>query len=186
LDDRPRDFSVNAEKSQLFAIAFSGLYVEMSRVVTEKFHGDLSLFLVLVTIANTSVSSAARRSDFENRYGSLATPIEEEYAFIQLLPLSQIVGLPRTTVRRKVEKLVDLGFIEHRRGRGYRLLKRRMAESPVIVEILGAQYSLLRRLLRLLVERDIISMSDVNRPGGPKIRSERIPTPTPRSVPEDA
>lgn len=166
LDDRSRSFSVDAEKSQLFAIAFSGFYVEMSRVVTEKFHGDLSLFLVLITIANTSVSQAARKSDFEKRYSSLATPIEEEYSFIQLLPLSQIVGLPRTTVRRKVEKLVALGFIEHRRGRGYRVLKRRMAELPVIGEILGAQYSLLRRLLRLLVERDIIDVSVMRRPDG--------------------
>jgi hypothetical protein len=151
-----------ADTSQMFAIAFGHFFVESSRIVTERFHGDLHLFLVLVAISNNSVAHILNSEQQVEKYRSLDIPIEEDYRFTRLLPLAQIVGLPRTTVRRKVETLVELGFIEHRDGEGYRLRKRSMAKSPVIREILGLEYALLRRLFADFAKRGVID--------GPRIR----------------
>ena len=127
------------DKSQQFAFLFNNFYVEISRLVTKKFYNDLHLFLVLVAISCNSISRTMNDPAKSIKYPSVTNSIEEEYIFVKLLPLSEIVGLPRTTVRRKVEKLMELGYIEHRRGQGYRIIKRKMAETPIINEILFSQ-----------------------------------------------
>jgi hypothetical protein len=148
--------SIARNKSQQFAYIFNNFYIEISRVVTKSFYGDLHLFLVLIAIACNSISQAMNDPANRNKYVSVLTPIEEDYIFIKLLPLSDIVGLPRTTVRRKVEKLVELGYIEHRRGAGYRIVKRKMAETPVINQILSTQYELISRLVSQMKQREML------------------------------
>jgi len=133
--------------SQEFAIEFNHYFVEMTRIITERFYGDLHLFLVLVAIANASLEKIMNSPAARAKYISLKNEIVEEYDFVRLLTLAQIVGLPRNTVRRKMEKLVALGFIEYHPGRGCRPIKRVMANSATINDILGFEYFLLQRLV---------------------------------------
>jgi hypothetical protein len=152
--------NIARNKSQQFAFLFNNFYIEISRVVTRLFYGDLHLFLVLIAIACNSISQAMNDPMNRNKYVSVQTPIEEDYLYIKLLPLSDIVGLPRTTVRRKVERLIELGYIEHRRGAGYRILKRKMAETPVINQILSTQYELISRLVSQMKQREMLASGD--------------------------
>ncbi|MDE2362288.1 MAG: helix-turn-helix domain-containing protein [Hyphomicrobiales bacterium] len=152
--------------SQTFAVTFNNFYVEMSRIVTERFHGDLHMFLVLVALSNNSIAPLLSAADRFDRYGSLDHVIAEDYAYTKLLTLAQIVGLPRTTVRRKVQALMALGYIEHDPRKGFRLIKRRMAESPTIRDILDQQYALMVKLVGVLSRRGILR----ERPGGARAK----------------
>jgi hypothetical protein len=148
---------LNGENPE-FAHVFNSAFVEISRVIAREFYGDLHLFLVFAAIANQSVARTMADERTAKAYGSFP-PIGEQYDFIKLLPLSDIVGLPRTTVRRKVERLVDLRYIEHRRGSGYRVLKGAVGQSPRLSEILKTQFTIIVRLFNQMLRRDMIGVA---------------------------
>jgi hypothetical protein len=155
-----RQSEVAGGRSQHFAFLFNNFYVEISRVVTKKFYNDLHLFFVLVAISCNSISRIMNDHEKASKYKSVSVPIDEDYIFIKLLPLSEIVGLPRTTVRRKVERLIELGYIEHHTRKGYRIVKRTMAETPIINDILSNQYELTVRLATQMTQRKMLERSD--------------------------
>ena len=156
---------VPSDIDQIFAITFNRFFVEMARIVTERFHGDLHLFLVLVAVANSSVAKIMNTNERIEKYKSLDVEIEEEYGFTRLLTIAQIVGLPRTTVRRKIAVLIALGYVEHSEGEGYRTIKGRMGKSPVINDILALEYILLGRLIGDLTKRGIMDRSGLRSAG---------------------
>jgi hypothetical protein len=146
------------EEGPAFALVFNSAFVEISRVITREFYGDLHLFLTFAAIANQSVSRPLSDERKVRKYPSMVV-LEEEYDYIKLLPLSDIVGLPRTTVRRKVEKLVALGYVEHKRGQGYRVRKGAVAESRLISDILRSQFTLIVRLFNQMLRLDMIGVT---------------------------
>ena len=150
-------------KSLPFAFAFNNFYVELSRIVTVAFHNDLHLWLVLAAVTNNSIARVMNDPAAQVKYRSPAVPIEEEFQTIKLLPLSEIVGLPRTTVRRKVEKLVALGYVERIEKRGYRIVKGKLATSRLVNAVLIEQHNLLERVVRSMIERDMLDISGVGR-----------------------
>lgn len=160
MDSADRQSTIAGGKSQHFAFLFNNFYVEISRVVTKTFYNDLHLFLVLVAISCNSISRIMADRDKSAKYKSVTTPIQDEYIFIKLFPLAEIVGLPRTTVRRKVGKLIDLGYIEHHPRKGYRIIKRKMAETPIINDILSNQYELTARLATQMKQRKMLEPPD--------------------------
>jgi hypothetical protein len=147
------------DKSPTFGLVFNNLFVEMSRIITHHFYGDLHLFLVLAAITNNSISRIIADDASFRKYKTSATTLEGEYRYMKLLPLSEIVGLPRTTVRRKVEKLITLGYIEHEVGDGYRLRRGVIAKSQLMGTILESQFEIIARLFNEMLRRDMVGVT---------------------------
>jgi hypothetical protein len=147
------------DEGPTFALVFNSAFVEISRVITRAFYGDLHLFLTFAAIANQSVSRPLSDERNARKYASSNDVVDEDYDYIKLLPLSDIVGLPRTTVRRKVEKLVALGYVEHKRGSGYRAPKAAVAQSPLLSEILKSQFNVIVRLFNQMLRLDMIGVT---------------------------
>jgi hypothetical protein len=145
------------DKSRIFTYAFGQFYTEMCRKIAISFHGDMDAFFILFAIANNSVSPIMRDAEKANLYRNMYTPIEDEFICIKLLPLSEVTGLPRTTVRRKVQKLEQLGYVERLGSDGYRVKKGKMVECPVIGDILQTQLELVSRFLNFMMGGEMIA-----------------------------
>lgn len=76
------------------------------------FDGDLDMFLVLAVIGDRSF--AASRASAELTYPELLDvnrkPTEPEA--LNVFSISQFSGIPRETVRRKVNQLIEKGWVE--------------------------------------------------------------------------
>ena len=76
------------------------------------FHGDLDLFLVLCIVGDRTFSSGRVPSDFtyDNFNDPVRHPIVPEG--LNTRSISDFSGIPRETVRRKVQDLIDLGWVD--------------------------------------------------------------------------
>jgi hypothetical protein len=76
------------------------------------FNGDLDLFLVLAVIGDRSFSAARapEQLTYEALIDGSRPPVEPEALNAQ--SVSDFSGIPRETVRRKINKLIDRGWVE--------------------------------------------------------------------------
>lgn len=79
------------------------------RAMYQAYDGDLTLCLVLGEIASRNTE---RFYDERRGYQPAAFNGQKQYLPCNALSISDVTGIPRETVRRKLAKLVDLGWIE--------------------------------------------------------------------------
>ncbi len=105
------------------------------------------LFLAVLTRTGQNVMSDPK---LRERFASYAVPIPDEYSTpVSRLALSRSTGLPRETVRRKVARMIEQGFlIEDTRG-GLRVPSV-LTEDENLLATMEPQLPNLRRLLVLL------------------------------------
>ena len=79
------------------------------RAMYQAYDGDLTLCLVLGEIASRNTERC-----YAERRGSRPASCngQRQYLPCNALSISDVTGIPRETVRRKLAKLVDLGWIE--------------------------------------------------------------------------
>lgn len=142
----------------IVAHSFNQYSMEMARMVAQRFQGDIDSYFILCAVCVASVAHIMADPANLDRYQSVDDRIEEDYAWIRLLPLAEISGMPRTTVRRKVARLMDLGYVEHDVQRGYRILKGSMAKCPHLRKIMQAQISLMMRLFNAMLGGAVIEL----------------------------
>ena len=152
------------ENSLIVSFGFNQYFMEMSRLVTQRFQGDIDSFFILAALSVASIGHVMADPANLRRYRSINTRIEEDYAWIRLLPLAEITGMPRTTVRRKIAKLMDLGYVEHDARRGYRVVKGSMANCPHLRKIMQAQATLVLRLFNVMLGGALIDLEPADRP----------------------
>ncbi len=164
------------DNSLIISFGFSQYLMEMSRLVRQRFLGDIDSYFILLAISVTSLGHIMADPKRARRYAALSARIEEDYAWIRLLPLSEIAGAPRTTVRRKVAKLIDLGYVEHDPKLGYRIIKGSMANCPHLREIMQAQIALVMRLFNVMLGGALIELQPVRprKTAAPDMRVKRM------------
>lgn len=79
------------------------------RAMYQAYDGDLTLCLVLGEIASRNTE---RFYDERRGYQPDSFNCQRQYLPCNALSISDVTGIPRETVRRKLAKLVDLGWIE--------------------------------------------------------------------------
>ena len=79
------------------------------RAMYQAYDGDLTLCLVLGEIASRNTE---RFYDERRCYQPASFNGQRQYLPCNALSISDVTGIPRETVRRKLAKLVDLGWIE--------------------------------------------------------------------------
>ncbi|MFZ4808485.1 MAG: helix-turn-helix domain-containing protein [Hyphomicrobiaceae bacterium] len=92
------------------------------------FHGDLDLLLVLGVIGDRTLArgKAPPDLDYSQFIDKSWQPVEPEP--LNARSLAEFTGIPRETARRKVQDLVDMGWVD-RDERGYLTASRKAAEE---------------------------------------------------------
>lgn len=84
---------------------------ELLIVLRQQFFGDLDLMLILAIIGSRALSARKASNMTYNEFIS-ANSKERADQPINIQSIAECSGIPRETVRRKVHKLEELGFIE--------------------------------------------------------------------------
>lgn len=126
------------------------------RRIFEAFDGDLMLAMVLAEIGQHNVESLMKvkpQPGVDRDQFLASSPLRG----INTLSLSQTSGIPRETLRRKVDKLVTLGWME-------KLPDGTLVHTPKCVAHFGQDFNL--ALLRDLMAAsdDIRAVPDAHRP----------------------
>lgn len=103
------------------------------------FQGDLDLFLVMCVIGDRSFARTKVSPDL--KYEKLLDETWEPYVpeALNTRSIADFSGIPRETVRRKVQDLVDLGWVE-RDDSGYLKATRKAASDLAPLSEISFQY----------------------------------------------
>ena len=103
----PQAYAVHREVLSVLMLRFM---TSRLRAMYQAYDGDLTLCLVLGEIASRNTERFYdERRGYQPRLPN--TP-EPQLLACNALSISEVTGIPRETVRRKLAKLVDLGWIE--------------------------------------------------------------------------
>lgn len=109
----PLSFSLEryAQRRGEIALNMSHFFLGYLKDLHRQFDGDLTLVIVLAEIAHHSIDPQFPRSSGS---GATLPPSDEAAAMpsCSAYSLAAATGLPRETVRRKIARLVDLGWVE--------------------------------------------------------------------------
>ncbi len=106
--------TVYAQHRDLLSVLMLRFMTSRLRAMYQAYDGDLTLCLVLGEIASRNTE---RHFD-ERRDISRSTNISQNLLLpCNALSISDVTGIPRETVRRKLAKLLALGWIEKNSGR---------------------------------------------------------------------
>lgn len=97
-----------ASHREILSVLLLRFMTSRLRAMYQAYDGDLTLCLVLGEIASRNTE----RFYDERRGYQVAPNGQKQYLPCNALSISDVTGIPRETVRRKLAKLVDLGWIE--------------------------------------------------------------------------
>ena len=108
-------FDVNRAR---ILVALSQFTVPLLSRIYQAFQGDMVAAIVLGEIAHRNVEDWL--ADHDNREAPLLDPVQRERVMrpCNALSIAESCGLPRETVRRKVIKLIEQGYV-YRSDEGY-------------------------------------------------------------------
>lgn len=101
----PEAYAYNREILSVLMLRFM---TSRLRAMYQAYDGDLTLCLVLGEIAMRNTENFYPERGYQNRFA----PLERKKLPCNALSISDVTGIPRETVRRKLAKLVDLGWVE--------------------------------------------------------------------------
>jgi hypothetical protein len=98
--------------SRVFVYLAGNYFHRIERERRELYFGDLDLALVAEIIGTAGVEPGMRDAAYRQRHKDFAAavPVDEQRA-VNASSIAIAVGMPRETVRRKIRKLLELGFI---------------------------------------------------------------------------
>lgn len=118
--------------------------------VSRTYDHDYEAAVIFLTISNRNSEKAMTDPKLRELYGSYKTTVPPEHTlYISRMALARATGLPRETVRRKVAKLIEKGWvIETKEG-----LRARpdLNRHPEYIATLEPQAQNLRRLFAMLL-----------------------------------
>ncbi len=111
------------------------------------FGGDLDRFLVLCVIGDRTLSQ--RKASPDLKYEDLLDPswVPNEPEALNSRSIADFSGIPRETVRRRVEELIELGWVE-RDEKGY--LKAMPKAAKNLAPLTEASFLYLSRMAKAL------------------------------------
>lgn len=101
----PEVYTLNRDILSIITLRFM---TSRLRAMYQAYDGDLTLCLVLGEIAIRNTENFYPERNQRNRFNSY----ERKKLPCNALSISDVTGIPRETVRRKLAKLVDLGWVE--------------------------------------------------------------------------
>lgn len=117
------------------------------------FNGDLDLFLVLAVIGDRSFASGV--VSLEMDYRTFSDPDRERTPPqpINSLSISSFSGIPRETVRRKVQDLIDRGWVQRDENGHLSATKQAAAQLEPLTEISIEYLTQMAAVLQIDIDR---------------------------------
>jgi len=116
--------------SRLFVYMTGNYLHRMERARAEIYFGDLDLARVAEIIGTAGVEPGMRDAAFRDQHRSFTSVVGVAgQRAMNATSIASACGMPRETVRRKLKRLVELGFIIGK-GRAHYVLKPGMLQDP--------------------------------------------------------
>ena len=122
---------VYARHRKHLGILLNRFMTDKLRSLYQAFDGDLLLFLVLLEAASLSIGAA--NYDYVRGGGSVLS--EELYSPCSVAEVCRSSGIARETVRRKLKKLVKLGWLKEAADRKYVIADNKYAVLTALIEL---------------------------------------------------
>ncbi len=142
------------ENSRLFGMAFGRYFQRVCRLQLDLVHGDIDLAVIAGAAALATAESVMRDPATRREFASLSTVLGDRQRGCNALSIAEATGLPRETVRRKMNRLVEMGILV-RRGAGDYIWKPGVLQSAPYQRMLDDISTETLRLLNECLEQEI-------------------------------
>lgn len=141
---------------------FSCCMIDMMRAMMALHENDIEQAMIFVSLWARLMDPTGGDylSDQPARVSEISQSAENEPNGLRLHEIARIVRMNRTTVRRKIERLLEKGLITCPDGLHYTIAPRDAAAQDDLSAMLGRQWQSYRRLTENLVNDGIIKFSD--------------------------
>lgn len=134
--------------SRLYAYFIAEFMLRSAATVAPAFENDYESVILFLAITTQNSHTLMLNQAHRKRYASFREPIPTELVRpVSRLSLSRSTGLPRETVRRKVARLIERGFVVE--ADGGLIVPPYVHDNPAYIDVLRPQEALLRRLMTL-------------------------------------
>ncbi|MCW5748556.1 MAG: winged helix-turn-helix transcriptional regulator [Alphaproteobacteria bacterium] len=117
--------------SRLFAMAFGQFFQRVCHIYRTLAEGDIDLAIIASAAAISGIEGSMRDETFRREFADMQAVVgEARQRGCNALSIAEATGLPRETVRRKMKRLVDMGFLVHRGVGDYVLRPGVMQSQP--------------------------------------------------------
>ncbi len=106
-------------------------------------HGDLETVIIYYSIAEATMHPLVLGNDAPEAVRRAKKPPEAYRGSISRLLISERTGIPRETVRRKINKLIEAGLVES--GPDGRVRSTRNLDSPQAQKVVLETFAIVRR-----------------------------------------
>jgi len=103
------------EKSRIFIINFTRFFQKICRLQNELFDRDINLAIVAGAITVANIEARMRERDFRDQYSNVNAVIGTHLQRgCNALSVAEATRLPRETVRRRINRLIEMGILLRR------------------------------------------------------------------------
>jgi hypothetical protein len=145
------------ETSRLFAIAFGQFFQRVCRLQLAHVEGDIDLAIIAGAAALAGTDSMMRDPATRREYGDLNKVVGDRQRGCNALSIAEATGLPRETVRRKMNRLVEMGILV-RRGVGDYIWQPGVLQSAPYRQTLDDIAAAAARLANECLEQEIFTL----------------------------
>ena len=122
----------SSANSRLLVYMIGNFVHRLERARREVYFGDLDLARVAEVVGTAGVEPGMRDATFRHQHRTFASVVGVEgQRAVNATSIAQSTGIPRETVRRKLDRLLKLGFIVEK-GRSRYVLKPGVLQQPRI------------------------------------------------------
>jgi hypothetical protein len=143
------------ENSRLFSLAFGRYFQRVCRLQLALSEGDIDLAIIAGAAGLVAAESVLRDPAMRRRYASMDNVLGDQQRGCNALSIAEATGLPRETVRRKMNRLVDMGILA-RRGVGDYIWKPGVLQSAPYRKLLDEIYNETLRLMNECLDEGIV------------------------------
>ena len=130
MNSRPRFVRQRRDDtSRLFALALGRYFQHVCRLQRALAEGDLDLAIIAGAAALAATESLMRDATLRQEFADIDVVIGDRQRGCNALSMAEATGLPRETVRRKINRLVEMGVLV-RRGAGNYVWQPGLMQSP--------------------------------------------------------
>ncbi len=145
------------ETSRLFSMALSRYFQQLCRQYRHLADGDIDLAIVAGAASLAAVEGAWSDPEFRREFANLDNIVGDRQRGCNALSIAEATGLPRETVRRKMKRLVEAGFLV-RRGTGDYIMQPGLVQTAPYRQMLSEAMGHTLRFVNDCLEQGVFAV----------------------------
>jgi len=143
--------AMDAPYSRLFAYFVAEFIQRTALPVVASFDNDYEQAMIFLAISTQNIQNVMLNQVTRKQYSSFSSYVPDHLMRpVSRMALARSTNLPRETVRRKVLKLIERGYVEET-PKGL-VIPRKLRDLPLYAETVAVQEANLRRLFSMVGE----------------------------------